>query len=73
MVTADDLAKERRKLFAARCATGDWDVVVMTHSAFTRLPVNPEVERAWLAQELDRYRDAARQLRRAEEGSRTVK
>ena len=41
MVTKEDLTPERRKLFAARCATGDWDLVVMTHSGFGLLPVSP--------------------------------
>ena len=49
MVAKDDLTRERRKRFAARCATGDWDVVVITHSAFTALAVHPDTEAAWLA------------------------
>lgn len=48
IATKDDLAKDQRRLFAARCATGDWDAVVMTHQAFTSLPVNPDVEAEWL-------------------------
>ena len=44
----EDLAKDTRRLFAARCATGDWDVVVMTHQGFTSLPVHPDTETAWL-------------------------
>jgi N12 class adenine-specific DNA methylase/SAM-dependent methyltransferase len=47
----EDLAKDRRRLFAARCATGDWDAVVMTHSAFTSLPVAPEVEEQFIERE----------------------
>jgi N12 class adenine-specific DNA methylase/adenine-specific DNA methylase len=35
----DTQASKRRELMA-RIATGDWDAVVVTHSAFTRLPVS---------------------------------
>lgn len=42
---SDDLAGPARRLFASRCATGDWDAVVITHSAFTRIPVSERTER----------------------------
>jgi N12 class adenine-specific DNA methylase/SAM-dependent methyltransferase len=48
IASKEDLTKERRRLFAARCATGEWDAVVMTHSAFTSLPVSPDVELDWI-------------------------
>jgi N12 class adenine-specific DNA methylase len=59
MVTKDDLSRDRRKLFAARCAVQDWDVIVITHSAFTRLPMRPEVEADWLREEIARFQQAA--------------
>jgi N12 class adenine-specific DNA methylase len=37
-----------RRSFTARCATGDWDVVIITHSAFDRLPVDPDTEESYL-------------------------
>src|SRR5215216_5837160 len=74
MVAKDDLTRERRKRFAARCATGDWDVVVLTHSAFTALAVHPDTEAAWLATQIERYRQAAMALGEDEHRpSRTVK
>lgn len=48
IATKDDLVKTRRRAFAARCAAGDWDAVVMTHGAFTSLTVHPEVEARWV-------------------------
>lgn len=48
IATKEDLAGDQRRLFAARCATGDWDAVVMTHQGFTSLPVDPEIEAQWL-------------------------
>lgn len=47
----EDLVKDRRRLFAARCATGDWDAVIMTHQAFTGLPLSPEIEERWVQEQ----------------------
>jgi N12 class adenine-specific DNA methylase len=59
MAAREDLADQRaRKLFAARCATGDWDAVVMTHSAFTAIPVHPRTEAEHLTALAARYRQA---------------
>jgi N12 class adenine-specific DNA methylase len=72
MAAREDLAgKQSRKLFAARCATGDWDAVVMTHSAFTAIPVHPATEAAHLADLAARYRQAL--TSEQEGGRRTVK
>ncbi|MGC4886669.1 DEAD/DEAH box helicase family protein [Micromonospora sp. DT227] len=45
---------ENRRAFAARCATGDWDIVVMTHSAFgpSGLPVAAQTEEAYLHEQI---------------------
>jgi len=59
MAAREDLADaQARKLFAGRCATGDWDAVVMTHSAFTAIPVHPATEAAHLTDLAARYRQA---------------
>lgn len=72
MAAREDLADARaRKLFAARCATGDWDAVVMTHSAFTAIPIHPATEAAHLADLAARYRQAL--ACEPGGGSRTVK
>ena len=60
MAAREDLASaQARKLFAARCATGDWDAVVMTHSAFTAIPVHPVTQANHLTDLAARYREAA--------------
>jgi N12 class adenine-specific DNA methylase len=53
----DDLQAGRRRQFVARCATGDWDAVIMSRSAFERIPMSAEAQRAYLDAELDRMRD----------------
>lgn len=47
----DDLTPANRDLFAARCASGDWDAVIMTHEGMLSFPVDTVVEREWVNQE----------------------
>lgn len=49
--STDDLTADRRRQFVGRVAAHDWDAVVMTRSAFERLPLDPENEAAFQAAE----------------------
>ncbi|WP_181019991.1 DEAD/DEAH box helicase family protein [Nonomuraea typhae] len=72
-VGSDDFTKDRRREFVARCATGDWDAVIMTQSVFERIPLGVDAQRAYLSQEKERTRAW---LERASEGDfdkRTIK
>ncbi|HEY1177474.1 MAG TPA: DEAD/DEAH box helicase family protein, partial [Phytomonospora sp.] len=57
--------KENRKRFASMAANNDWDVVLMTHTAFESIPTSREWEEKYLYAELDRYQ---RQLSNAAKG-----
>lgn len=52
------LSADRRKTFVARCATGDWDAIVFTHSGFSRLPLGGELVGEYLHQHVERCRAA---------------
>jgi N12 class adenine-specific DNA methylase len=52
------LSKDRRKEFVARCATGDWDGVVFTHSGFEHIALGGELRAEYMRQELDASRRA---------------
>ncbi|MDL5160417.1 SNF2-related protein [Actinomycetospora termitidis] len=54
VATHDDLTRDRRRAFVARVATGDWDAVIMTRSAFERLPMSREAQERYLGEETDR-------------------
>ncbi len=54
--SSDDLRGEQRRQFVARCATNNWDAVVMTRGAFERIPVSPAIETAYQDRELGRLR-----------------
>jgi N12 class adenine-specific DNA methylase len=53
----DDLQAGRRRQFIGRCATGDWDAVIMSRSAFERIPMSAQAQRDYLDAELDRMRE----------------
>lgn len=55
IASKEDLKGDSRRLFVARCATGDWDAVVMTHQGFTSLPVHPRTEMDWLEAQKAEY------------------
>lgn len=52
LIAGEDIGSTRHQL-AARCATGEWDAVIMSHGAFSALPVAPATEAAWLAERRD--------------------
>ena len=53
----EDLAgAEGRRRFVARTATGEWDGVIISHSAFGRIPLSPENYRRYLDRETDLIR-----------------
>jgi Type III restriction enzyme, res subunit len=55
----DDTTPAARRHFAARCATGDWDAVVVTHSAFERNPVSHSFRAEFIQSRIAAFREAA--------------
>jgi N12 class adenine-specific DNA methylase len=53
----EDLQASRRRQFVARCATGDWDGVIMSRSAFERIPLSPAGQRSYMDRELEQMRE----------------
>lgn len=56
-MTKRDGKKENRRRFIAKAATGAWDLIVMSHSSFSRIPVSSETERAIIEERLWEYHD----------------
>jgi len=52
----EDLARDRRREFVARCATGTWDGIVISRSAFERIPLSAREQQAYMDRELDQMR-----------------
>jgi N12 class adenine-specific DNA methylase len=69
--SSEHLAGEQRRRWVARAATNDWDAIIMTRSAFERLPVSQDVQEDYVRREIDRLRAM---VDRSEAGDRlTVK
>ena len=58
VASRDDVTPAARKNFVARCATGDWDAVIMTISSFEKIPVSAEARASFLADKIAAYRAA---------------
>ena len=54
----DDIGAAARKTFVARCATGDWDAIVLTHASFARIPVAADTKARFLQNRVDGLRAA---------------
>ncbi len=67
----DDLTGDGRRRFVARCATGNWDGIVMSRSAFERIPLSADEQRAYLDRELTGMRQWLSAARKG--GGLTVK
>ena len=52
----DDLQRTRRRQFVARCATGTWDGIVMSRSAFERIPLSAAEQQQYMDRELAQFR-----------------
>jgi N12 class adenine-specific DNA methylase len=52
----EDLQGGRRRQFVARCATGNWDGIVISRSAFERIPLSAGAQREYLDRQLDQMR-----------------
>jgi N12 class adenine-specific DNA methylase len=65
--STEDLRADRRRRFVGRVATGDWDMVIMTRSAFERLPMSEPARRAYLETQVDEIAAAMQAARQAGE------
>jgi N12 class adenine-specific DNA methylase len=55
---SDDLAGDKRRDFVARTTAGEWDAVIMTRTAFNRLPVSAATERDYQDSAVQPHREA---------------
>jgi N12 class adenine-specific DNA methylase len=67
----DDVGKSERKSFVAKCAMGDWDAVVISHTSFKRIPVSAATQAQFLDSQMADYRAAI--AASTEGGGMTVK
>lgn len=74
VATKKDFEKDNRKRMFARIATGDWDAVIVAHSSFGKVEVEPEFQERFIKQQISDMDTSIAAMRAAEgKGSRNVK
>ena len=63
--SVEDLGRDKRRMLIARIATGDWDAVIVSRSAFERIPLSIPAQQSYLDSQLE---DMRRQLEAAKGG-----
>lgn len=71
VATKRDLEASNRKKFMARIAANDYDAIVVAQSSFDLMGVSPEMERAWIDEELTKLEDALSELQAEGEGEKS--
>ncbi|MEV8339106.1 helicase-related protein [Leucobacter sp. NPDC077196] len=56
--SSKDLTADKRRQFIARAAANEWDGILITHSAFGRIPMRPENEHAYRSTQIEELRTA---------------
>ncbi|MCB0189572.1 MAG: helicase SNF2, partial [Caldilineaceae bacterium] len=51
----EDLTKEKRQLFTAKAASGEWDGVIMTHSSFEKIGMSPAFQEGFVREQIADY------------------
>lgn len=72
--TKKDFEKENRKKLFARIATGDWDAVIVAHSSFAKVEVDPASQNAFIEKQVADLLKTEEAMRAADgKDSRNVK
>ncbi|MFX4293630.1 DEAD/DEAH box helicase family protein [Streptomyces bohaiensis] len=72
-ISASDLGEKRRAQFMARIAGGDWDAVILSHSALSRVPLSRETLKQYKETELVSLRSQFDNARNAKMNSGALK
>ncbi|GHE73040.1 hypothetical protein GCM10019059_35840 [Camelimonas fluminis] len=72
ILVADEqnFAREKRRRFLARAATGEWDCIIITHSAFRFVPTPAKFEADFLATQIEEFEHLLTQVDRDDRLSR---
>ena len=68
MLTKDDFNPNNRKMFVGKIANNDWDLVIMGHSVFERIPMDKEFEKAFINEQLWVFKAELQGLKESSEG-----
>lgn len=58
VATSRDLSTANRRKFLAKAANGDWDCIVVPHSSFSLIGMDPKVQAEYIQREIEDLREA---------------
>ncbi|NEA53578.1 DEAD/DEAH box helicase family protein [Streptomyces sp. SID13666] len=73
VASSSDLTGDKRRKFVGKVATGNWDAVIITQQAFKSIPMRPDAQKAYMAEELDRLREQINKAKQRDGKSLTLK
>lgn len=71
--TKKDFEMQKRKKFCSRIATGDYDIAVIGHSQFERIPLSKARQEQGINEEIDKITDAIIELKAEKDEHFTIK
>ena len=63
VTTKKDFAKNNRKKFCSKIATGDFDAIIIGHSQFEKIPMSVERQRHFLQKQIEEIMDGIAELK----------
>ena len=63
-----DLEGDKRREFIARCATGNFDAIIISREAFTRIPVSSKLQARFIRAELEALREVLDEAKKGKKG-----
>ncbi|MGW7090089.1 helicase-related protein [Streptomyces sp. NPDC054871] len=64
--SSDDLTGNGRREFIARAASGDYDAIILTQTAFESIQMRPEVQEKYIRRRLEKLENAIRRQKEAD-------
>lgn len=59
----DDFQKQKRRIFAGKIITGEYDAIVMAHSSFEKMPMSKEIEEQHINNQINELQIAQKDIK----------
>lgn len=59
----DDFQKQKRRIFAGKITTGEYDAIILAHSSFEKMPMSKEVEEQHINKQIAELAEAQLNLK----------
>ena len=73
VATRRDFETKNRKKFCAKIATGDYDIIIIGHSQFEKIPLSQERQERFITEQIDEITEGIRELKESQGARWSVK